>query len=268
MKQLLLLIAVIAAASVARAGDVKIEAVLATGREDEPTTTFAHDTPKIFALFKTQGLQDGDKVRGVWIAEDVGDAAPKGTKIDEKTLKADGRTDDGEFSLPKPAKGWPVGQYRLDIYVGDELVTKTKFTVGAAGKTEKVEKQSEESSDVPDESDLKAMTDTSVLAFGEAVKEKDFSDFYEDIASVWQKQTTPEKLQEAFKDFYGKNIDLPLAIKGMDPILNHPAKVGSNGVLVIQGYYPTKPNRVVFELKYLDEEDEWKLVGVDVNLKE
>ena len=56
-----------------------------TGAKDEPTTTFATDTPKIMAVFKTARAQNGDKLRGVWIADDVGDAAPAKTKIDEAT---------------------------------------------------------------------------------------------------------------------------------------------------------------------------------------
>ena len=124
-----LLIAVAISTSVALAGDVKIKVVMSTGPEDDPTMTFAADTPKIFALFKTKGLRDGDKLRGVWIAEDVGDVAPKETKIDEKTLNAEGDTDDGEFSLSKPTKGWPVGKYRFEIYVGDDLAKTVKFTI-------------------------------------------------------------------------------------------------------------------------------------------
>jgi len=38
--------------------------------------------------------------------------------------------------------------------------------------------------------------------------------------------------------------------------------------LVSQGYYPTKPNRIIFQLKYLKDEGDWKLAGIDVNLKE
>ena len=125
---LVLVVAAVISVSVAR-GDVKIQVVMSTGPEDEPTTTFAADTPKIFALFKTKGLQDGDKLRGVWIAEDVGDVAPKETKIDEKSIKAEGDTDDGVFSLSKPTNGWPVGKYRLEIYVGDELTKTGKFTI-------------------------------------------------------------------------------------------------------------------------------------------
>jgi hypothetical protein len=122
--------------------------------------------------------------------------------------------------------------------------------------------------DIPEKADLISMTESSVLSFGKAVKKKDFSGFYEDIASVWQKQTTAEKLEELFKDFLDKGIDLPAAIKEKEPVFNQPAAINSDGVLMIKGYYPTTPNRVIFQLKYLQEEDEWKLVGIDVNLKE
>jgi hypothetical protein len=266
MKRLFaLFIAAAVAASVARAGDVKIKAVLATGPDDEPATTFASNTPKIFALFRSKGLQEGDKVRGVWIGEDVGDAAPPNTKIDEKALTAEGDTDDGVFAISKPTKGWPVGKYRVEIYVGDELATKVKFTIKAPEETEK---EPEKSGEVPEETELKSMTEASLLSFGRAVKKKDFSKFYEDVASVWQKQTSPEKLAEVFSEFFDKGIDLPSVVKDMEPIFNHPAAIGANDVLLIQGYYPTKPNRVIFKLKYLSEEGEWKLFGIDVNLKE
>jgi hypothetical protein len=176
-----LLIAVVVSASVAGAGDVRIKAVTTTGPEEEPTTTFAGDTPKIFALFKTKGVQDGDKLRGVWIADDVGDAAPKGSKIDEETITADGDTDDGAFSLSKPTNGWPAGKYHVEIYANDELATKVKFTIEAAGKTGK---ESEESAEVPEERKLKSMTNSSLLSFGRAVKKQNFSGFYQDIVCV------------------------------------------------------------------------------------
>ncbi len=122
--------------------------------------------------------------------------------------------------------------------------------------------------EVPEEADIKSMTESSLRSFGKAVKKQDFSGFYEDIASIWQKQTTAEKLQASFKEFLGKGIDLPSVVKEMEPVFNHAAEIGANDVLIIKGYYPTKPNRVVFQLKYLEEEGDWKLVGIDVDLKE
>jgi hypothetical protein len=141
----LLIILSIVCASVAHGGDVKIDATVSTGPEDDPTTTFAVDTPNIFAYFETKGLQNGDKLRGVWIAEDVGDAAPKETKIFEKTLNAEGDIEDGVFSLSKPTNGWPVGKYRLEIYVGDKLAQTVKFMIQAGKPSKGGEK--EESSD-------------------------------------------------------------------------------------------------------------------------
>jgi hypothetical protein len=132
--------------SVARAGEVKVEATMTTGPEDEARTTFAADTPKIYAIFKTKGAKDGDKARGVLIAEDVGDVAPPNTKVLETKLDMEGDTDDGDFNFSKPTNGWPVGKYRVEIYVNDELATKVNFTIKAAVKSEKQSGEEEESS--------------------------------------------------------------------------------------------------------------------------
>jgi hypothetical protein len=132
--------------SVARAGDVKVEATMMTSPGGEKTTTFAADALELYVTFKTKGAKDGDKIRGVWIADDVGDAAPNGTKIDEKTLNAEGDTEDGEFSLSKPTNGWPVGKYHFEIYVNDNLATELKFTIKAATKSKKQSGEEEESS--------------------------------------------------------------------------------------------------------------------------
>jgi hypothetical protein len=141
-----LLIGVMSCAAFAHAGDVTVEATMTTAPNGKETTTFSADAPKVYAAFKTKGASDGDKIRGVWIADDVGDAAPKGTKIDEKTLSAEGDTEDGEFSLSKPINGWPVGKYHVEIYVNDELATKLNFTIKAAAKSKKHSDEEEEES--------------------------------------------------------------------------------------------------------------------------
>lgn len=126
---LVLLIATMVCAEVAQAGGVEVQAVTTARTGGEETTNFAPDVPKLFAMFKTKGAQKGDKLRGVWIAEDVGSAAAANSKIDEKTVTMDGDTDNGDFSLSQPTKGCPVGKYRLEIYVDDKLVTTTRFTI-------------------------------------------------------------------------------------------------------------------------------------------
>jgi hypothetical protein len=117
--------------------------------------------------------------------------------------------------------------------------------------------------EVPAESELKSMTLKSLLAFNDGVQEKDFSAFYKQLAPLWQEQTTPAKLKELFNDFIEKEINIA-PIKKLQPIFNKDAKINSDDMLVIAGYYPTTPKRVVFELKYLDEKGDWKLAGINV----
>jgi hypothetical protein len=131
MKHFLALIASLFVFSTAFAGDVKVESVIAVDGDTKPATSFAPDTPQLYAFFRSKGTVKGGKLRGVWIAEDVGDAAPANTKIDEATLT--GNEDDfhGAFSLSKPTKGWPVGKYKVEIYYGEEVVATVRFTITA-----------------------------------------------------------------------------------------------------------------------------------------
>lgn len=131
-RTLFLLVAVIALSSLAARADTKDKLLHATLVEElngELKTSFATDVAKIYALWKGDAIKAGDKVRSVWIADDVGTAAPKNTKIDEATVTAAKANQDGSFSISKPDKGWPAGQYRLELYVGDKLAETLKFTI-------------------------------------------------------------------------------------------------------------------------------------------
>jgi hypothetical protein len=64
MKRILVLIsATIVWGQLARADDVKVEVKMTNEPEGEAMTSFAPDTEKVFALFKTEGAQNGDRIR-------------------------------------------------------------------------------------------------------------------------------------------------------------------------------------------------------------
>lgn len=109
----------------------KVEATTAKDKDSKPTDTFSADVAKVYVFFKTTGTKKGDSLRSVWIADDVGDAAPANTKIDEASVAADKDDFVGAFSMSKPTAGWPVGKYHVDIYAGDQIVTTVKFTIKA-----------------------------------------------------------------------------------------------------------------------------------------
>lgn len=123
------------------------------------------------------------------------------------------------------------------------------------------------SAEVPEKDEIKTMTSETMTSFGEALKKKDFEEFYDDIAEVWKKQTTAEKLLETFKDMTGPNMDILGIVEELKPTFEPAPEVNSDGVLIIKGFYPTKPNHVVFQLKYIEEEGDWALVGINVKME-
>ena len=110
------------------ADEVVAEAFVTTGPRDLPLDVLPADISKLYVLFKTHGVQAGDKFRGVLIADHAGRIAPN-SKVSEATSTLDGDTIDGGISFTKPANGWPPGDYHVDIYINNRLATTTKFKV-------------------------------------------------------------------------------------------------------------------------------------------
>jgi len=126
-------------AALASAAEPRVtEAVLGEDKVDKkdgyeivkPTTVFRPDSPKVVCVFKVEGASIGFSTKSVWIAEDVGDKAPKNYKILEKSLALP-FMNSGSFALTKPDNGFPAGSYRLEIYFGERLAKTLKFTVKA-----------------------------------------------------------------------------------------------------------------------------------------
>ena len=95
----------------------------------DATTTFSTEQPVIHLVATVANAPSDTKVKTVWTAVDVGDAAPANTKIDEAevTLDASGTA---HFTLSLPASGaWPVGKYKVEVYLNDKLDRTLEYTV-------------------------------------------------------------------------------------------------------------------------------------------
>jgi hypothetical protein len=95
----------------------------------EPADSFSNERPMIYLRWHGQALQAGDKISCIWIAQDVGQAAPANYHVDEASFIAGGPHASGTFTLSKPKPGWPEGKYRVEIYIGAELVETLPFTI-------------------------------------------------------------------------------------------------------------------------------------------
>lgn len=112
-----------------------------------------------------------------------------------------------------------------------------------------------------------ALTDNTMLKFAESVNAKDFSAFHEFISQLWQKEYSVEQLNEAFKVFIELEINLVPALNSYDPIFDADPYINQDGVLILEGHYPTKPSKIMFKNKYIKENGVWKLSGVSINIK-
>jgi hypothetical protein len=114
--------------------------------------------------------------------------------------------------------------------------------------------------------EIKKLALDSLLLFNVAVQTKSFENFYNKSAKLWQKETTPQKLLKAFQSFIDQKINIASIVKVQPDFDGSPA-INEDGFLVVKGSYPIQPNKVFFELKYASEDDSWKLVGINVQMK-
>jgi hypothetical protein len=106
---------------------------------------------------------------------------------------------------------------------------------------------------VPSDRALEALVKVTLLSFNDAnITGKPF-----------RQQFSPERLAETFKDFARKDIDFDI-IAAYKPVYDPEPSVDGDGKLLVKGYFPTEPARVVYDLKFIPSDGEWKLIGINV----
>jgi uncharacterized RDD family membrane protein YckC len=91
-----------------------------------PSAEFYPDTPQIVCVWEIAGTDPAAPLKSVWIAEDVGDVAPPNYQLAEKSMSG---VNEGKFYVTRPTNGWPIGKYRLDIYIGGSVAKQIPFTI-------------------------------------------------------------------------------------------------------------------------------------------
>jgi len=89
------------------------------------TSTFTPDSPKIYIWFSWARTMMGTEAKAVLIYETGNLTVTEGSMVVEDMA---GR---GSFSLTRSATeaGWPVGDYRVDLYLDDKLAKSVSFEV-------------------------------------------------------------------------------------------------------------------------------------------
>lgn len=98
--------------------------------------TFNNDVSQIQAKVIAGDCPAGTKVKGVWVSVDAIDVPNYEIDAVELVFQEAGGGQ-AFFSLSRPDNGWPMGNYKLDIYIGDQLAQSAPFSI-IAGTVEQV----------------------------------------------------------------------------------------------------------------------------------
>ena len=89
--------------------------------------------------------------------------------------------------------------------------------------------------------------------------------FHGTISQLWQEQFTTAKLDEVFGQVYGWGIDFT-TLDNLEPIIEPVSALGEHGELVLKGYFPTTPDQLHFEHKYIYDSIGWRLLGFNFHI--
>ncbi|HEY7608852.1 MAG TPA: hypothetical protein VIF14_06435 [Alphaproteobacteria bacterium] len=118
-----------------------------------------------------------------------------------------------------------------------------------------------------DQAAMKRLALRSLLDFNEAVRRADFTSFHAGLARPMREKYTPQQLLSVFQAFVDQKIDLT-PIGAVEPIFESgEARAGRGGELALKGRFPTRPSEVQFELTYVMDGGEWRLISIDVRVR-
>ena len=95
-------------------------------KPDRPTSVFAPDDNPIYVWFRAEGCTIGTTITSVWYYVD----ADSPIRISEGSVTVEVLDDWGQFNFElAPGRRWPIGEYRVELRVGDDLLAETTFEV-------------------------------------------------------------------------------------------------------------------------------------------
>jgi hypothetical protein len=119
---------------------------------------------------------------------------------------------------------------------------------------------------MPSDAKLVTMITSSLLALNQANATANYTVLRDGAAPDFQQTNSPEHLAEIFKDLRASDVDLsPIVLH--QPRLFRKPEMNEQGMIRITGFFPTEPERVLFDLMYQPVRGKWRLLGMAVETK-
>ena len=205
-------------------------------------------------------------------------------------------TEDGAWRLVEARSVPAAGGAAEDVFA---VAARTRDTLSARA----VEILEPNATGIPPEAQLRQLAEDTLMLFNEAIQNGgDFSGLYAAASDRWkyrgrdprelayggsdpariakldpfnnENRLTAAALHNAFAAAVEARVDIS-PIRGKKMILAEPARVSSDGVLILNGTFdanvvqasmPGRPRKVQFMLEYVSEAGRWKLFGLTVNI--
>ncbi len=145
--------------------------------------------------------------------------------------------------------------------------TTTKESPSPKTDSKTYEKADASRGEIPEGDELQEMVQKTLVDFNDAIQANDFTDFFQTISKLWQRQSSPAKLKDTFQTFIDRKIDIGEVRTMGAKFTSKPRVEDSKGFkeLILEGNYDTSPRPTKFELKYTPEGKNWKLTGISVD---
>ena len=167
-----------------------------------------------------------------------------------------------KFTIDKP----PTGN---QMTLSGVVYLRSGSADSKSDKTSSDSKSDSPSIKPPSDDVVQNLVKDTMLEFADAVKKDDFSHMISIGAKPFREKATQEMLHQNFKGFLETKSNFDFSpIKKMTATFSKPPWI-ENGAfpnaLVADGYFPTAPNKTKFVFTYLNEDGEWKLIGIQVD---
>ncbi|TWU25573.1 hypothetical protein [Bythopirellula polymerisocia] len=119
---------------------------------------------------------------------------------------------------------------------------------------------------IPTKAEAAVLIKDTTRDFAAAINSKDYTQFHADLAKEFQEQVPLEKFNEIFSVFIESEVDLSV-LENLQPMFTAEPALSAEGVLLLEGYFASKPSRVKFSYKYVLRGTKWELLGIVVNIE-
>ncbi len=113
---------------------------------------------------------------------------------------------------------------------------------------------------------MEVMIKQALFTLNDANITGNYAVFHARLAPAFQRQYSAERFAEIFRAFRDNKIDIA-PVAAYRPTMTEGPRIDNEGILRVNGFFPTAPSRLHFDLGYAEVDGAWKLFAIYVTLK-